>query len=129
MAVGGLDGNARMGAAAVGRLALAMLDAQSRQLMLGNERLSLRIGIHTGSATAGIIGDRRFSYDVWGDAVNIASRMESHGMPGRTHVSEAYRAAAAGSFEFEKRGFIDVRGVGEVQTWFLTVPTPAAGAA
>jgi hypothetical protein len=55
--------------------------------------------------------------------------MEFHGMPGRIHVSEAYRAAAAGSFEFEKRGFIDVRGVGEVQTWFLTAPTPAAGAA
>lgn len=122
MAVGGLDGNAREGAAAVGRLALSMLEAQARQLTLGNERLSLRIGIHTGSATAGIIGDRRFSYDVWGDAVNIASRMESHGLPGRIHVSDAYRAAAVDTFDFEQRGAIDVRGVGAVQTWFLAAP-------
>jgi class 3 adenylate cyclase len=126
MAVGGLDGNARKGAAAVGRLALSMLDAQSRQLTLGNERLSLRIGIHTGSATAGIIGDRRFSYDVWGDAVNIASRMESHGLPGRIHVSDDYRVAATDLFTFEERGSIDVRGVGAVQTWFLARGDAAA---
>jgi adenylate cyclase len=119
MAVGGLDGNTREGAAAVGRLALSMLEAQGRQLTLGNQRLSLRIGIHTGSATAGVIGDRRFSYDVWGDAVNIASRMESHGLPGRIHVSDDYRAAAADLFDFERRGPIDVRSLGAVQTWFL----------
>jgi adenylate cyclase len=88
MTVGGLDGNAREGAAAVGRLALSMLEAQARQLTPGNERLSLRTGIHTGSATARTIGDRRFSYDVWGDAVNIASRMESHGLPSQIHVRE-----------------------------------------
>jgi adenylate cyclase len=118
-AVGGLDGNTREGAAAVGRLALSMLEAQGRQMTLGDQRLSLRIGIHTGSATAGVIGDRRFSYDVWGDAVNIASRMESHGQPGRIHVSDDYRAAAAGLFDFETRGTIDVRSLGAVQTWFL----------
>jgi adenylate cyclase len=119
MAVGGLDGNTREGAAAVGRLALSMLETQGRQLALGDQRLALRIGIHTGSATAGVIGDRRFSYDVWGDAVNIASRMESHGLPGRIHVSDDYRAVAADLFDFETRGPIDVRSLGTVQTWFL----------
>jgi adenylate cyclase len=121
MAVGGLDGNTREGAAAIGRLALSMLEAQDRQLTLGNQRLSLRVGIHIGSATAGVIGDRRFSYDVWGDAVNIASRMESHGLPGRIHVSDDYRTAAADLFDFETRGTIDVRGVGAVRTWFLSI--------
>ena len=77
MAASGFDGRAREGAVAVGRLALAMLDCIDRQPPLGARNLSLRIGIHSGPATAGIIGDTRFSYDVWGDAVNTASRMES----------------------------------------------------
>ena len=62
---------------------------------LGGRKLELRVGIHCGPATAGVIGDTRFSYDVWGDAVNVASRMESHGDPGRIQVSEAFRALAA----------------------------------
>lgn len=129
MAVGGLGGDANAGATAIGRLALSMLEAQSRQPALGGKRLSLRIGIHTGSATAGIIGDRRFSYDVWGDAVNIASRMESHGLPGQIHVSDAYRATAGDGFDFEKRGMIDVRGVGTAETWFLTTAKSTTGEA
>lgn len=129
MAVGGLDGDEHAGASAVGLLALSMLDAQARQPTLGAKQLSVRIGIHTGSAIAGIIGDRRFSYDVWGDAVNIASRMESHGQPGRIHVSHAYRSAAADRFHFEKRGAVDLRSVGTVETWFLTAPAPTTATA
>lgn len=119
MAVGGLNGAHEQEAAAVGRLALAMLGAQRDRPPLGRSRLDLRLGVHIGSATAGIIGDTRFSYDVWGDAVNVASRMESHGLPGRVHVSEAYRTAVADAFVFEDRGEIEVRGIGLARTYYL----------
>jgi adenylate cyclase len=119
MAAGGFDGRAAAGAVAVGRLALAMLAAIDRQPPLGGRRLRMRIGIHCGPATAGVIGDTRFSYDVWGDAVNFASRMESHGAPGRIQVSEAFRNLAAEAFEFEERGPIDIKGIGLTTTHFL----------
>jgi len=125
MAVGGLDGDRRTGATAVGRLALAMLAAPQLRRTLGDAALSLRIGIHLGSATAGIIGDTRFTYDVWGDAVNVASRMESHGVPGRIHVSVAYRDAADGAFGFVERGEIEICGVGKTRTYFLEGAAPA----
>lgn len=82
--------------------------------------LNLRIGIETGPLTAGVIGRRKFSYDVWGDTVNLASRMESHGVVGKIHVTAAYKARLERSFKFEPRGVIQVKGVGEVETWFLT---------
>jgi adenylate cyclase len=82
--------------------------------------LNLRIGIQTGPVTAGVIGRRKFSYDVWGDTVNLASRMESHGVVGKIHVTAAYKACLDRSFLFEPRGIIQVKGVGEVETWFLT---------
>jgi adenylate cyclase len=91
MAAAGFDGRQAEGAVAIGRLALAMMEVISQQPPLGDRKLRLRAGIHCGPATAGVIGDIRFSYDVWGDAVNIASRMESHGEPGRIQVSEAFR--------------------------------------
>jgi adenylate cyclase len=96
-----------------------MLGAQRDRPPLGRSRLDLRLGVHIGSATAGIIGDTRFSYDVWGDAVNVASRMESHGLPGRVHVSEAYRTAVADAFVFVDRGEIEVRGIGLARTYYL----------
>jgi adenylate cyclase len=119
MAAGGLNGLGREDAVAIGRLALAMLDAQARRRPLGRDRLGLRVGIHLGSATAGIIGDMRFSYDVWGDAVNLASRMESHGIPGRIHVSEDFHAATRYAFRFEERGVTEIKGIGLARTYFL----------
>ena len=119
MAAGGLVGPAASGAVAVGRLALAMMEAIDRQPPLNNRKLKLRIGVHCGPATAGVIGDTRFSYDVWGDAVNAASRMESHGVPGRIHVSEAFRDLAADAFTFEERGAIEVKSLGTARTFFL----------
>ena len=95
MAASDFDGAARTGAVAVGRLALTLLKGVDRQPPLGGRKLKLRIGIHCGPATAGIIGDTRFSYDTWGEAVNTASRMESDGVPGRIHVSEDFRDLAA----------------------------------
>jgi adenylate cyclase len=122
MAAGGLGGAQEADAVSLGRLALAMIEAQTNRPPLGDARLKLRVGIHIGSATAGIIGDVRFSYDVWGDAVNMASRMESHGMPGRIHVSEAYRLATGASFVFEERGETEIRGIGLARTYFLVAP-------
>jgi adenylate cyclase len=82
--------------------------------------LQLRIGIHTGPVVAGVIGENKFSYDLWGDNVNIASRMESHGLPGRIHVSEAFVRAASDKWHFEARGLIDVKGQGPMNTYFLS---------
>jgi adenylate cyclase len=123
MAVGGLHGAQEREAVAIGRLALAMVEAQARRQPLGGVQLGLRVGIHIGSATAGIIGDTRFSYDVWGDAVNMASRMESHGMPGRIHVSEAYKHVVRAAFAFEPRGETEVKGIGRTSTYFLLHPS------
>ena len=79
----------------------------------------MRIGVHTGAVLAGVIGTKKFAYDIWGDAVNTASRMESHGVAGRIHVSDAFRRAAGDAFEFEERGETEVRGLGRVRTHFL----------
>jgi adenylate cyclase len=119
MAAGGFDGAAASGAVAVGRLALAMMKDIDRQPPLGGRKLKLRIGIHCGPATAGVIGDTRFSYDVWGDAVNTASRMESHGVPSRIHVSGQFRDLATAAFTFEDRGATDIKSIGETRTFFL----------
>lgn len=124
MAAAGFDGRAAEGAIAVGQLALAMSEAIGGQSPLGGRKLRLRIGIHCGPATAGVIGDTRFSYDVWGDGVNTASRMESYGEPGRIQVSEAYRSLVVGAFVFEERGIIEFKGIGAAQTYFL-VGAPA----
>jgi class 3 adenylate cyclase/NAD(P)-dependent dehydrogenase (short-subunit alcohol dehydrogenase family) len=82
--------------------------------------LSARIGVHTGDVVAGVIGRRKFIYDLWGDTVNTASRMESHGVTGRIQVSDQVRAVLDDSFEFESRGEIDIKGKGMMPTFFLT---------
>jgi adenylate cyclase len=120
MAAAGFDGRSAESAVAIGHLALALLDTMSRQPPLNGRKLQVRIGIHCGAATAGVIGDTRFSYDVWGAAVNTASRMESYGVPDRIHVSEAYRTLTDSAFTFEDRGATDIRGIGETRTFFMT---------
>ena len=88
-----------------------------------NERtastLQVRIGINTGKVVAGVIGRRLFLYDVWGEAVNAASRMESHGVAGRVQVSESTRRLLGEPFLVEERGTLEVEGAGELKTWFL----------
>ena len=81
--------------------------------------IRFRTGINCGPAVAGVIGARKFIYDVWGDTVNTASRMESHGVPGRIHVTEPVYRRLDDRFVFEKRGIVDVRGKGLMPTWFL----------
>jgi adenylate cyclase len=119
MAAAGFDGCGAEGAVVIGRFALAMLAVVEKQPPLGAHKLKARIGIHCGPATAGVIGDSRISYDVWGDAVNVASRMESHGVPERIQVSEAFRDLAKDAFVFEERGATELKGVGVARTFFL----------
>jgi adenylate cyclase len=101
-------------------MALDMLDALARFNERSGYSLQIRIGLNSGAVVAGVIGKRKFIYDLWGAAVNTASRMESHGVAGRVQISEATRARLGEPFLFEERGAVDVKGMGELRTWFLT---------
>jgi class 3 adenylate cyclase len=86
-------------------------------------QIRVRIGLHCGPVTAGVIGTERLQYDVWGDTVNVASRMESHGEPGRIHVSEAFANALTSclpdTLTLFKRGLTEVKGKGPMTTYWL----------
>lgn len=101
-------------------MALDMLDA----LVLFNERsgqnIQIRIGISSGPVVAGVIGRRKFIYDLWGATVNTASRMESHGIAGRVHISDFTHSLLDGIFQFEERTGMDIKDLGEIRTWFLS---------
>ena len=109
--------------AAMATMALAMHE-NVRKLNSEFDGLSLRIGLQVGSVIAGVIGIRKFIYDIWGDTVNTASRLESHGAPGRIHVSETVFERLQGRFAFEARGTIELKGRGPMHTYFLNAPTP-----
>ena len=104
------------------------LDMQARigelSQLLGVD-LALRIGIDSGPVTAGVIGRHKFTYDLWGDTVNTASRMESHGVAGRIQVSEATFRKLRGTYEFEARGEIDIKGKGRLLAYLLVGPRAA----
>ena len=100
-------------------MALDMIEAMDRFNEQSRYKLSVRIGIDTGAVVAGVIGKRKFLYDLWGDVVNTASRMESHGVAGRIQMTDAARQRLGEPFLFEKRGAVDVKGKGEMRTWFL----------
>lgn len=99
--------------------AFAMLSELRRFVAETGYPISMRIGMHSGPVVAGIIGTRKFVYDLWGDTVNIASRMESHGQPGKIHCSETVYDELAGIYKFERRGAIDIKGKGKMDTYFL----------
>lgn len=103
----------------VARLAIEMLGSMAAYNQRTGFDLAIRCGMHVGPTVAGVIGLKRFLYDVWGDAVNTASRMESMGEAGRIHVSEEVFHALEPEFELEPRGEIDVKGKGLMRTWFL----------
>ena len=103
---------------AMARLALAIRDIVG-QRDFGGHRIELRIGMHSGPVVAGIIGQAKFSYDLWGDTVNTASRLEAFGVPGEIHISRVTRDLIADQFECERRGLVALKGKGETETWFL----------
>ena len=100
-------------------LALDMREVVVTSPVADGPGLQLRIGINSGPVVAGVIGTKRFLYDLWGDAVNTASRMESHGTPGRIQITGATYELLADEFECVPRGTITVKGKGEVETWYL----------
>lgn len=101
-------------------LSLDMLEALEHFNILSGHALQARIGIASGPVVAGVIGKRMYIYDVWGDAVTTAARMESHGVAGRVQVAESTRRLLGDSFLFEERGVLEVEGKGDLKTWFVT---------
>ncbi|MEW5850029.1 MAG: adenylate/guanylate cyclase domain-containing protein [Myxococcota bacterium] len=119
MAAAGLPEPRANHAECAARLALDMIAALERFNRTQHAELQVRIGLNTGAVVAGVIGKRKFIYDLWGDAVNTASRMESHGLAGRVQMTDTTRMRLPDSFRVEERGVIDVKGKGPLRTWLL----------
>lgn len=119
MAVAGLPSPVADHAARAAHMSLDMLEVMNQFNDRSPHQLNVRIGLSTGAAVAGVIGRRKFVYDVWGDVVNTASRMESHGLSGRIQMTDATRQQLGEPFALEQRGAIEVKGKGRIHTWFL----------
>jgi adenylate cyclase len=119
MLAGGVPEPRANHAHAVADTALAMLEAVKRTNYDLPIQLQMRIGMHSGDVMAGVIGTHKFIYDIWGDAVNIASRMESQGMPNRIQISAATRLHIHEHFQLEPHGSVDIKGKGPMETFIL----------
>ncbi|MCU0248515.1 MAG: HAMP domain-containing protein [Bryobacter sp.] len=120
MAVAGIPHPAEDHARRVAELALGIVEETRKY---GEERgmdISIRVGLNSGPVVAGVIGTSKFIYDLWGDTVNVASRMESHGEAGQVQVTRPVYEALDGEYSFESRGTIEVKGKGAIETWLLT---------
>jgi class 3 adenylate cyclase len=124
MVVGGLPEPRPDHAEAVAEMALAMRAEVAGHVDPGGQPLAVRIGIDTGPVVAGVIGTSRFSYDLWGDTVNTASRMESHGVPGCIQVTARTYQRLRDHYRFERRGPIPVKGKGDIVTYLLEGASP-----
>jgi class 3 adenylate cyclase len=103
------------------RFGLAMVDIIRRFNADHGTDFNVRVGINSGPVVAGVIGKHKFVYDLWGDTVNVASRMESHGVPGTVHISKTTwdNLQFEGGFEAEERGEIEIKGRGSMPTYLL----------
>ncbi|MEG4109484.1 adenylate/guanylate cyclase domain-containing protein [Microcoleus sp. S13_C5] len=119
MVVGGLPTPSDDHAESIAEMALEIQAAMTKIHTKGGQPLSIRIGIHTGPVEAGVIGTKKFTYDLWGDTVNTASRMESQGVPGSIQVTVATYERLRGKYVFEERGVIPVKGKGDMMTYLL----------
>ncbi|MFB8795316.1 MAG: adenylate/guanylate cyclase domain-containing protein [Microcoleus sp.] len=119
MVAGGIPIQRPDHAEAIAEMALDMLAAIKELNVKLNANFDLRIGINSGPVVAGVIGTKKFSYDLWGNAVNTASRMESHGIAGRIQVSIYTYNLLQDQYEFEERGLIEIKGKGQMQTYLL----------
>ncbi len=119
MVAGGIPIERPDHAEAIAEMALDMLVAIKELNVKLDSNFDLRIGINSGSVVAGVIGTKKFIYDLWGNAVNTASRMESHGIPGRIQVSHYTHKLLHDKYEFEYRGEIEIKGKGEMRTYLL----------
>jgi adenylate cyclase len=119
MVAGGLPDPRPDHAQAVAELALALREEVARHRDPDGQPLAVRIGIATGPVVAGVIGTSKFSYDLWGDTVNTASRMESQGVVGCIQVTDRTYRRLRDRYRLERRGPIQVKGKGELVTWFL----------
>jgi len=120
MAVSGVPTSRADHAEAAADMALAMRAAFGGRKSLSGRLLKIRIGLHSGSVVAGVIGTKKFIYDLWGDTVNLASRMESHGLADHIQVTPETYQLLAGRYAFEERGPITIKGRGEMTTYWLT---------
>ena len=112
-------------AQALALLALDMVASVEPAGVCGDLGLQIRVGINSGPVVAGVIGRKKFLYDLWGDSVNTASRMESQGTPNRVQVTEATYELLRDEFDFQPRGSISIKGKGEMTTWYLVARKPA----
>ncbi|PZU99295.1 MAG: hypothetical protein DCE90_01910 [Pseudanabaena sp.] len=119
MVAGGIPVPTENHAEAIASMALEMVNKVTELRNLTGKQLQIRIGIHTGAVIAGVIGTQKFIYDLWGDTVNVASRMESHGEVGKIQVTQETYELLKHKFELNQRGAIEVKGKGEMQTYWL----------
>lgn len=119
LVVGGLPHPSADHVTAIANMGLDMLKASQQFCTPDQQPLHLRIGIHTGPVVAGVIGTRKLNYDIWGDTVNIASRMESQGSTGRIQVSEAVYECLKSNYQLHARGKIPIKGKGVMPTYWL----------
>jgi class 3 adenylate cyclase len=120
MVAGGIPIPTNNHAEAIALMALDMVDKVAELRDLTGRPLQIRVGIHTGAVIAGVIGTQKFIYDLWGDTVNVASRMESHSEVGKIQVTEATYELLKHKFNLVERGAIEVKGKGQMQTYWLT---------